>query len=100
MGEADAFLKQINQYDAICRKAAENYSIYQRQCEKVSLFLEKDARTLYDDSILLQAKIFRFCSEGAKNVCGSLLAGMEGAYQKGFYLAVSNRLCSQPITNR
>lgn len=87
MGEADAFLKQINQYDAICRKAAENYSIYQRQCEKVSLFLEKDARTLYDDSILLQAKIFRFCSEGAKNVCGSLLAGMEGAYQKGFYLA-------------
>lgn len=87
MGEADTFLKQINQYDAICRKAAENYSIYQRQCEKVSLFLEKDARKLYDDSILLQAKIYRFCSEGAKNVCGSLLAGMEGAYQKGFYLA-------------
>ena len=87
MGEADTFLKQINQYDAICRKAAENYGIYQRQCEKVNLFLEKDARTLYDDSILLQAKIYRFCSEGAKNVCGSLLAGMEKEYQKGFYLA-------------
>ncbi|MDO5337330.1 MAG: glycosyl hydrolase 115 family protein [Eubacteriales bacterium] len=78
---------QIKWYQKLCEKAASHYERYLLQCRKVSMELEGEPKRLYEDTILLQAKIHFFCYEGAAKVSGSLLCGLEGDYQRAFYLA-------------
>ena len=84
MGEADAFLKQINQYDAICRKAAENYSIYQRQCEKVSLFLKKMPEHCMMTASCCRQKFIVSAAKEQKTCVGACLQVWRGNIRKVF----------------
>lgn len=78
---------QIKWYQKLCEKAASHYERYLLQCQRVSTELEGESKRLYEDTILLQAKIHFFCYEGAAKVNGSLLCGLAGDYQRAFYLA-------------
>ena len=82
---------QIAWFRRLCEKAASDYQTYLKQCEKTALLLEKTAKELYEDSILLQAQIYAFCYQGAREVCESLQKGMDGKYQEAFYAAGKGR---------
>lgn len=69
------------------REAALGYEGYLRECEATYAKLEGEARVLFSDSILLQARLYALWSKGASDVCASLEAGFADDWKKCFYLA-------------
>lgn len=78
---------QIHWYQELCEKAARSYEKYMRDCEKADALISEQARTLYQDTFLLQAQIHKCCFSGAVYVCKALVSGLLEDYRKAFYYA-------------
>lgn len=72
-----------DRYAAACA----SYDGYLRECEATAAILTGPARILFQDSLLLQARLYAFWSEGALAVCQALQAGFVGDWARCFYLA-------------
>lgn len=70
-----------------CEEAVNNYSQYMRECEEADALITEEGRTLYRDSLFLQAQLHYECYQGALEICRSLSAGIMKKYQKSFYHA-------------
>ena len=71
----------------IFHKAAENYAVYRRECEKTAAELSGRPRVLFRDSVLLQAQLYDLWAQGSAFVCHALEAGFAGDWQHCFYYA-------------
>ncbi|HHV09149.1 MAG TPA: hypothetical protein GXX75_02570 [Clostridiales bacterium] len=89
---------QVKWYQQLCLTGERNYREYLNRCEKVAAEITEEnntvskqpisgSRRLFEDSLLLQVQIHYHCYTGAYQVCQSLLAAMDGQYQKSFYYA-------------
>lgn len=83
----ETLLEQAKWYEDICAEGVENYGKLLRLCGKTAAALDGAARTLFEDSLLLQAKLLYHCCLGAYDVCRSLSCGFEEDYLKAFYFA-------------
>ncbi len=88
-GIAMELKEQTEWYQTLCAQAAANYERYMRECEAGDALVSDDGRTLYRDTLMLQAQIHCECFEGAEEVCRSILAGLSGDYRRAFYYAGS-----------
>ncbi|MGN1141572.1 MAG: glycosyl hydrolase 115 family protein [Oliverpabstia sp.] len=80
--------QQIHWYFELCRTAKRNYEKYLLECESAdAAIIGAEARELFRDSILLQARILYYCFTGAYKVCKSLLKAIHGKYKEAFYYA-------------
>lgn len=79
--------EQVDWYERICKKALEGYVEYEDMCEKVAISMNKEAKQLFQDSILLQARIHLHCFKGAYHASRSLRYALEQHYQEAFYEA-------------
>jgi hypothetical protein len=81
-------LKEQSQwYLDLCTKAVKGYEEHLHLCRETSLNLSGIPKTLFDDTILLQANILYHCYLGAKLTAESIILAIEGGYQKSFYFA-------------
>ncbi len=85
--EAPTLAEQTAHCAEVFTKAAENYAVYLRQCEKTAAELAGHPRTLFLDTILLQAQLYDLWAQGAAAVCRALDAGFAGDWQHCFYHA-------------
>lgn len=69
------------------REAMQNYEQYLRQCEATAATLTGAARTLFQDTLLMQAQLYTFWAEGGEDVCAALEAGFVGDWKHCFYQA-------------
>ena len=65
----------------------QNYEQYLRQCEATAATLTGAARTLFQDTLLMQAQLYTFWAEGGEDVCAALEAGFVGDWKHCFYQA-------------
>jgi hypothetical protein len=79
--------EQAQWYMNICSKAADGYGEYLKFCSETSLKLTGGAKTLFDDTVLLQAKILFHCYNGAKLTAQSVILAIDGDYIMSFYNA-------------
>ncbi len=81
----------LREQAAYCAKlyaqARENYGAYLRRCESAAAGMQGAARTLFQDTLLLQAQLYALWAEGASAVCAALEAGFDGDWQEVFYQA-------------
>lgn len=85
--DADTLEGQISWYKSLCEKGIANYKQLVHEYEEARLSLDGHEKTLFDDSLYLQAKIYDNCYQGAVDVCDSLLNALDEQYQKAFYMA-------------
>lgn len=85
--DADTLEGQILWYKSLCEKGIANYKQLVHEYEEARLALDGHEKTLFDDSLYLQAKIYYNCYQGAVDVCDSLLNALDEQYQKAFYMA-------------
>ncbi|MDO4340101.1 MAG: glycosyl hydrolase 115 family protein [Eubacteriales bacterium] len=85
--DKDTLREQIEWYLSLCEKAVSDYRNYLRECRKTDAALTGHQGRLYKDTVMLQAQLHCYCFEGAEKVCESILNGMDGEYQRAFYLA-------------
>ncbi len=69
------------------RKAEESYEQYLRQCEAAAATMTGPARTLFQDTLLLQARLYMLWAQGGAAVCAALEAGFAGDWKHCFYHA-------------
>lgn len=65
LSDRDTLEEQTEAVSAIYREAAERYAAYQDRCLGTFLSLRGAHRKLYEDSVLLQARLYRLWSAGA-----------------------------------
>lgn len=85
--ESDSLSGQIAWYGNLCRQAGADYETYKKECAETLAALEGKAAMLFQDSIMLQARIQSYCYNGAFYVCRSLLNALEDRHQIAFYYA-------------
>ncbi len=85
--DAETLRGQVEWYLELCRQGRENYTKCVHKCEQAALDMPPAARTLLEDSVLLQAEIYRYCYSGAVSACTSLLEAIDKNYRKAFYHA-------------
>lgn len=78
---------QVEWYRVLCAQAKESYRAYLSQCEATAAALTDPGRTLFEDSLLLQAKLHYHGYSGALHVCDALLYAMAEDYRQAFYEA-------------
>lgn len=79
--------KQAARCADLFENAADNYGRYLRDCERTMADLSGAARTLFADTVLLQARLYRLWARGALEVCRALAYGFAGDWQRCFYHA-------------
>lgn len=79
--------EQVLWYRTLCAEACRNYELYLEECKRINVSLSEPTRTLFEDSLLLQAYLHYYCYSGAYDSCECLLKAMEEDYQKAFYFA-------------
>lgn len=84
--EADNLEEQVEWYQNICSNV-NVYQEYLKKCLKTEVQLSGDTKELFRDSVLLQAKIYYHCFQGALYVCESILKGFKEDYQTAFFKA-------------
>lgn len=84
---------QVEWYFKLCQKAADGYKEYVRRCVAAETEISERGKTIFSDSLMLQAKIHYYCYQGARQVCRALTCAMKGKYQEAFYLAGKAREC-------
>ncbi|MCD7955636.1 MAG: glycosyl hydrolase 115 family protein [Lachnospiraceae bacterium] len=89
--KADTLTEQIHWYRQRCEAGSKSYGELLDTCEKLAAKLSGSAKTLFEDSIYLQAKIYAYCAKGGCLVCRGLEEAYEGKYQKAFYLVGKGR---------
>lgn len=85
-GDID-YISQIMWFKNLCKKGVKSYKLLVEQCEKASVDLLGNQRIFFEDSLMLQSKIYYECYSGALDICNSLLYGINEGYQEAFYLA-------------
>lgn len=85
--DADTLEGQIEWYKALCEEGVANYKQLVHEYEEARLSLAGHEKTLFDDSLFLQAKLYKKCYQGAVDVCDSLLNALDEQYQNAFYMA-------------
>ncbi len=85
--ERTTLREQILWYRNLCRETVNGYGEYLQQCERAFHEISDRGRSLFRDSLLLQARIHNHCYRGALRVCESLLFALDTEYQKAFYEA-------------
>ncbi|MDO5294071.1 MAG: glycosyl hydrolase 115 family protein [bacterium] len=83
--EAETLKEQILWYQKLCKKASEGYKEYRNLCEKVAIELKEEKKSLFEDSLLLQVKIYEHSFTGAFYGCKGMLLAMDKRYQEAFY---------------
>jgi hypothetical protein len=87
VADFDTLKEQAQWYLNICTKATKGYEEYLNLCEETSLGLTDRAKTLFEDTILLQARLLYHCYHGAGLTAKSVILAIDGDYKKSFYLA-------------
>lgn len=85
--DGDSLKEQVLWYGRLCKKAKNGYLEYETMCQKVAHSMEKEAKRLFQDSILLQAQIHFYCFNGAYHVSESLRYAFKQNYKRAFYEA-------------
>ena len=87
MADRPALREQAALYKEKCREGVKQYGLHLRTCLSAGMTLKKPGRTVFEDSLLMQAKLLAHVWQGAMYVCESLEFAFEGDFQKAFYLA-------------
>ena len=87
MADRPALREQAALYKEKCKEGTKKYGLHLRTCLSAGMTLEEPARTVFEDSLLMQAKLLFHVWQGALYVCESMELAFEGNYQKAFYLA-------------
>lgn len=83
----ESFEEQVKYLGAIYIKAEEQYKGYLESCLETASVLSLAVRTLFRDSILLQAQLHYYCYSGARFITRSLEMALAGDYKSAFYFA-------------
>lgn len=87
MSDRVGLKEQTVWFGKLCEKGSAGYKEYLDKCLEVYLKLQGDGKLLFEDSLLLQVRLLYHCYQGAFLCARSVLAGLNGAYRKAFYLA-------------
>ena len=87
MADRPTLREQAALYREKCREGTEKYGRHLRMCLSVHTALEEPAGTVFEDSLLMQAKLLFHVWQGALYVCESMESAFGGDYQKAFYSA-------------
>lgn len=80
--------KQVHWFFDLCQKSSKKYETYLQACERVNTELEEeDAKCLFEDSLLLQVKMYALCLKGAVLASESILDAIKEDYPMAFYKA-------------
>jgi len=85
--DAPTLRGQVCWYKAKCEEAVQGYGAHIRDCEAARIALTEPGRTLFEDSLLMQAKLLLATYEGSRLAMESLLCAMEEDWLRAFYLA-------------
>ena len=87
MANRHTLREQAAWYGEKCREGAKKYGLHLRACASAAIMLEGRAGMVFEDSLLMQAKLLSHVWQGALYVCESMEFAFAGDYQKAFYLA-------------
>lgn len=83
---AETIEEQVKWYEAICKLGVDRYTALVEECHRAKDSLSSNAQAVFEDSILLHAKIYQHCYQGAKYFCEGFAFWKQGEYQKSFYM--------------
>lgn len=87
----DTLAGQIKWYGELCQEGKQKSRKFLRRCQETWAALEGREQELFEDSLLLQARIYAHCYGGACLAMEGLQAALEGDYRRAFYLAGKGR---------
>ena len=79
--------EQITWYTSICGQAAEKYEVFLKHCKAIAPTLKEHEQQLFEDSLLLQARIYADCYGGAVHFGNSFAHFSVGNRKRAFYEA-------------
>ena len=79
--------EQILWYLKKCETAVSGYTVLANDCEAARVQMSREGKVLFEDSLLMQAKLLLHTYEGSKLAMESLLYAMEEDWLQAFYLA-------------
>ena len=79
--------EQITWYTSICGQAAEKYEVFLKHCKAIAPTLKEHEQQLFEDSLLLQARIYADCYGGAVHFGNSFAYFSVGNRKRAFYEA-------------
>lgn len=85
--DAPTLREQVIWYKGKCEEAVRGYAAHLFDCEAARIALTQPGRTLFEDSLLMQAKLLLRTYEGSLLAMDSLLCAMEEDWLRAFYLA-------------
>ena len=77
---------QVDWYRKLCQEGVDSYEKHLLLCEETAAQMET-GKILFEDSILLHAKIYAHCYRGALLTCDALKFGAAEDWQKAFFYA-------------
>lgn len=75
---------QAEKFSAVCRSSFDRLKEYYNECLAVSEKMNGDMKKLFDATVLLHAKIHRFCSEGMILFTDGLIAACADSWYNAF----------------
>ena len=87
MADRPTLREQTALFKKKSQEGTKQYGSHLRTCLAVNASLKESVKTLFEDSLLLQAKLLFHVWQGALYVCESMELAFEGNYQKAFYFA-------------
>ena len=85
--DAPTLREQVVWYREKCEEAVGNYSSLAKRCEAACAAMTQPGRTLFEDSVMMQARLLLATYKGSLLAMDSLLRAMEGSWLRAFYLA-------------
>ena len=85
--DAPTLREQVLWYKGKCVDAVQTYSAHHANCQAVLPMLKEPYRTLFEDSLLMQAKLLLHTYEGSLLAMESLLSAMQADWLNAFYLS-------------
>lgn len=89
--DAPTLREQVLWYREKCGEAVRGYGAHLRDCESALPGLSEPGKTLFEDSLLMQARLLERTYQGALLAMESLLRAMEEDWLTAFYLAGRSR---------
>lgn len=87
LGETTSLKDQLSSYEYLCIKAVNQYEALVEFQNKRALQMSEHPRRLFEDTLLLQSRIYAYCSRGALLTCKALASGFDAEWQMAFYRA-------------
>lgn len=85
-GDKDLY-SQAENLDRICAGGLDKLRSYLKLCEKTSVAISGDHKSIFDSTILLQAKLHTYCAEGMDMFLQAVEKFREKKYKESFLLA-------------